>query len=75
MRNQEDIEWGVQQTGENLGFKGRICVVDSDLGERLRAWRGETENGSSLDSEWKKGAPAHDQGSRGHRRLSSERKG
>lgn len=26
LRNQEDIEWGVQQTGENLSFKGKdLC--------------------------------------------------
>lgn len=79
LRNQEDIEWGVQQTGENLGFQGRICVVDADLGERLREWRGRAENRPwgrpSLHSEWKKAAPARDQGSRAHRRPSSERKG
>lgn len=30
LRNQEDIEWGVQKAGEKLGFKGRICIVDAE---------------------------------------------
>lgn len=61
LRYQEDIGWGVQQTRENVGFKQRICVVDADLGERLKG--GEREGvvprsrpwrWPSLGSEWKK---------------------
>lgn len=80
-RNQEDIEWGVQKTGEKLGFKGRICVVDAERkAERVEREGMVAENRPWGDlhwtvSEWKKGASARHQGSRDHRRLSSGRKG